>query len=126
MNNKITLHDLTRIYDICVESDYEYSNDYIEILNKNGNITKHNCNTCIPMKKLKLINVNMLVVKMIMNVCRINVLTNIVGSYMHCGKPYGDSCKTNDECSSKECESNTCWIRTGGPSNPESKYNIEI
>ncbi|KAL6612479.1 hypothetical protein U3516DRAFT_901406 [Neocallimastix sp. 'constans'] len=41
---------------------------------------------------------------------------------MHCGKPYGDSCKTNDECSSKECESNTCWIRTGGPSNPESVY----
>ena len=49
-------------------------------------------------------------------------LISIRGSYMHCGKPYGDSCKTNDECSSKECESNTCWIRTGGPSNPESVY----
>ncbi|KAG4092697.1 hypothetical protein H8356DRAFT_1278238 [Neocallimastix lanati (nom. inval.)] len=31
---------------ICVESDYGYSNDYIEIPDKNGNVTKYSCNTC--------------------------------------------------------------------------------
>jgi len=34
----------------------------------------------------------------------------------------GDSCATNNECSSKECDGNICRIRTGGPSDSESVY----
>jgi len=41
-------------------------------------------------------------------------------SYMHCGKPYHDTCKTDDECSSKICfEDNTCNMQYEGPSDSE-------
>ncbi|KAL6628891.1 hypothetical protein U3516DRAFT_535315 [Neocallimastix sp. 'constans'] len=41
-------------------------------------------------------------------------------SFMHCGKPYRDTCKTNDECSSMDClEEGICNMQTKGPSDTE-------
>ncbi|KAL6632494.1 hypothetical protein U3516DRAFT_792291 [Neocallimastix sp. 'constans'] len=41
-------------------------------------------------------------------------------SYMHCGKPYHDTCKTDNECSSRICfEDNTCNLQRKGPSDSE-------
>ncbi|ORX78030.1 hypothetical protein BCR32DRAFT_270279 [Anaeromyces robustus] len=41
-------------------------------------------------------------------------------SYIHCGKPYRDSCENNEECSSKKCaENKTCLMQLDGPSDSE-------
>ncbi|ORX78048.1 hypothetical protein BCR32DRAFT_247470 [Anaeromyces robustus] len=41
-------------------------------------------------------------------------------SYIHCGKPYLDSCENNDECSSKKCaENKICLMQLDGPSDSE-------
>jgi len=37
------------------------------------------------------------------------------GSYMYCGKAYKDTCKDNNECSSKICKNNTCDMQIVGP-----------
>ena len=40
---------------------------------------------------------------------------------MNCGKPPDDSCKENDDCSSKYCsEDNYCVNRNNGPSDSDS------
>jgi len=40
-------------------------------------------------------------------------------SYMYCGKPPGDSCIENDECSSKNCRKNECQFQDDGPSDSD-------
>ncbi|KAL6632374.1 hypothetical protein LY90DRAFT_518012 [Neocallimastix californiae] len=41
-------------------------------------------------------------------------------SYMYCGKPYHDTCKTDNECSSRICfEDNICNLQRKGPSDSE-------
>jgi len=41
-------------------------------------------------------------------------------SYIYCGKAYGDTCKNNDECSSKLCSSKgICTLQTNGPSDSD-------
>eukprot|EP00833_Pecoramyces_ruminatium_P000983 jgi/Orpsp1_1/1175015/evm.model.c7180000052317.1 len=41
-------------------------------------------------------------------------------SYMYCGKSYDDICKSNKECSSKECLEGFCTIQTDGPYDNQS------
>ncbi|KAG4103057.1 hypothetical protein H8356DRAFT_1645757 [Neocallimastix lanati (nom. inval.)] len=44
---------------------------------------------------------------------------------MYCGKPYHDTCKTDDECSSKICfKDNTCNMQYEGPSDSEGAMGI--
>ncbi|ORX87100.1 hypothetical protein BCR32DRAFT_274731 [Anaeromyces robustus] len=41
-------------------------------------------------------------------------------SYIHCGKPYRDSCENNEEYSSKKCSGNKiCLMQPDGPSDSE-------
>ncbi|KAG4085615.1 hypothetical protein H8356DRAFT_1739609 [Neocallimastix lanati (nom. inval.)] len=38
-------------------------------------------------------------------------------SYIYCSKPYRDSCKTDDECSSMDCsKEGVCMMQAQGPS----------
>jgi len=41
-------------------------------------------------------------------------------SYMHCGKAYQDTCKNNNECSSKKCLDGFCDMQIEGPSDTDS------
>jgi len=41
-------------------------------------------------------------------------------SYMHCGKAYQDTCKNNNECSSKKCSDGFCDMQMKGPSDIDS------
>ena len=40
-------------------------------------------------------------------------------SYMYCGKPPGDTCKKDNECSSKNCKKNECQFLDNGPSDSD-------
>jgi len=40
-------------------------------------------------------------------------------SYIYCGKAFQDTCKNNNECSSKLCTNNTCGMQLDGPSDSE-------
>jgi len=39
---------------------------------------------------------------------------------MYCGKPPGDTCTENDECSSRNCIDNECQYQNDGPSDSDS------
>jgi len=128
--------------DICVLTDYNYANDYIEFPDNNGNLIKYISNTCsynnIETDNCYSINCNndkdCLSNKCYKSHCMFNNETEIIhcddiyikptilkskSSYMHCGKAYGDTCKYDDECSSKQCENNYCLMQKNGPSDSE-------
>ncbi|KAG4092696.1 hypothetical protein H8356DRAFT_950223, partial [Neocallimastix lanati (nom. inval.)] len=83
-------------------------NDYEWLSNKCFN------NNCI-------FNDENLIVHCCDSIYRRTSIISIRGSYIHCGKPYGDSCKTNNEGSSKKCKDKYfCYIQNEGPSDSES------
>jgi len=111
--------------DTCVSVD-GYSDRTIEIPDENGNLIKY-ISLTFPYDEIKLEKPNCLEKcttdsqclsnKCFYNCCVFNDETPIVhcddiysrptlfkerSSYMHCGKAWKDSCKTNDECSSKK------------------------
>jgi len=45
-------------------------------------------------------------------------------SYMYCGKAAGDSCKDNNECSSKKCLSNICNTQYKGSNDNEGATTV--
>eukprot|EP00833_Pecoramyces_ruminatium_P014520 jgi/Orpsp1_1/1188552/evm.model.d7180000065679.1 len=131
--------------DVCVLVDYEYKKPFIEIPDENGNVTLYNTYTCTYDKAksgncISTIYIGDLSLsvectadsqclsnKCIDNYCVFNDETPIVhcddiytgkrNSYMHCGKPYHEPCKTDDECSSKKCSTDgTCSMQREGPS----------
>jgi len=133
--------------DICVSVDgYERT---IEIPDENGNLIKYISNTCtyddiksnkcIFMEKCKT-DSQCLSNKCFDKYCVFNDETPVVhcdniytratlfkekSSYMYCGKAWRDSCKTNDECSSKVCYDGTCTEQKNGPDESDG-FNIAI
>jgi len=126
----------------CVLTDYNYANNYIEFPDKNGNLIKYISETCsynvIESDNCYTINCkndnDCLYNKCYKNHCMFNNETDIIhcddiyikptilknkSSYMYCGKAYGDICKNNNECSSKQCKNNYCLMQTNGPSDSE-------
>jgi len=129
---------------ICILSDYNYSNDYIYFPEKDGNMkeyivdicTKETLGNCIT-KCTK--DIECFSNKCYKNYCIFNNETNIVhcddiyiipnlfrfrSSYMYCGKAYLDTCVNNDECSSKQCKNNYCLMQTNGPNESEGMIII--
>jgi len=140
--------------DICVKVDCEYDKDFIEFPNKEGKINIYIVKTFLNIND-ELINYynkmysnktyvsincsndsDCLSNKCFNNYCIFNNETPIVHcdsiytgnrkSYMYCGKPYEDYCNTNDECSSKNCNSisNYCLQPRNGPSDSDSAVII--
>ncbi|KAL6612695.1 hypothetical protein U3516DRAFT_548880 [Neocallimastix sp. 'constans'] len=121
----------------CILVDFDYTDSFIEFPDENGEITTYIVDTCT-YDNIKLNNcfskkcttdIQCLSNKCIDEHCAFNEETPIVhcddiyvksgcnrSSYMHCGKPYGDLCKVDDECSSKCCIEGTCRIQSYGPS----------
>ncbi|OUM56997.1 hypothetical protein PIROE2DRAFT_18158, partial [Piromyces sp. E2] len=125
--------------DTCVYTYYDYRDSIIEIPDENGNMIKYITDTrtydyinsldsaCIE-KCNK--DSQCLSNKCYHNCCMFNDETPVVhcddiyippyffrerSSYMHCGKAYLDTCKTNEECSSKDCYDGICRMQKKGP-----------
>jgi len=125
--------------DTCVSTSYDYNDWFIEIPDENGNLIQYITRTCSydeiknrDSKCLKncTIDSQCLSNKCIGSCCVFNDETPMVhcddiytyptlfrdkSSYMHCGKPWKDTCKTDDECSSKICVTGTCNKQKHGP-----------
>ena len=129
--------------DTCVSTSYDYGDYIIEIPDGNGNMIKYITETCT-YDELKTYNsgcINKctsdsqcLSNKCSRNCCVFNDETPVVhcddiytpplyfkerSSYMYCGKAYKDTCKTDDECSSKKCYGGNCYMQDKGPSDSE-------
>ncbi|OUM61582.1 hypothetical protein PIROE2DRAFT_12362 [Piromyces sp. E2] len=127
----------------CVSASYEYDEKTVVIPDENGNMIQYITQTCT----LDNIEYNIcsseercttdsqcLSNKCFRNYCVFNDATPIVhcddiysspfyfkerSSYMYCGKAYGDTCETDDECSSKNCYKGTCLKQELGPRESE-------
>ncbi|KAG4102330.1 hypothetical protein H8356DRAFT_1421098 [Neocallimastix lanati (nom. inval.)] len=121
-NKVLSIEEVLKIKD-----KYYLINSYIEIPDKNGNITRYNCNTC---SYEEIINNKICKYDYegLLNKCfNENYVFNDKNPIVSCDSYYKrasfifirDSCATNNECSSKECDGNICRIRTGGPSDSE-------
>jgi len=135
---------------ICVSTDYNYNDSIIEIPDENGNKKKYITHTCtyddIKIKKCNVlknctIDSECLSNKCFDNRCVFNNETSIIhcdaiytpstlfkkkSSYMYCGKPYGETCINNDECSSKKCNMNNFRKQTEGPSDSDGVQGLSI
>jgi len=134
---------------ICILSDYNYSNDYIYFPEKDGNMKEYivdictketlgNCITkctkdieCFSNKCYKnyciFNNETKLHTTSIVHCDDIYITPNLFrsrSSYMYCGKAYLDTCVNNDECSSKQCKNNYCLMQTNGPNESEGMIII--
>jgi len=130
--------------DICVSTDYDYSEKKVTIPDKNGNRINYIVSTCseskIKQNKCSSEECNSdsqcLSNKCFNHHCAFNEDTPIIHcdsiyssdklsfnsriSYMYCGKPYGDKCQSDDECSSRICtEDGTCNMQSKGPSDSD-------
>ncbi|KAG4095489.1 hypothetical protein H8356DRAFT_1427093 [Neocallimastix lanati (nom. inval.)] len=133
---------------LCAKTKHSYTDFFVEFPDENGRMKKYITETC-PRDKIgtKMCNTEIyydgnlfytnctsnsdcLSNKCLKSVCVFNDDNPIVHcddiylgggrSYMHCGKPYHDTCKTNNECSSRICfEDNTCNLQRKGPSDSE-------
>lgn len=143
---------------LCAKTNYEYTDSFVEFPDENGKMKKYITDTC-PRNKFKYgmcngknqfytnctTNSDCLSNKCLKNVCVFNDENPIVHcddiylggkkSYMHCGKPYYDTCKTDDECSSEICvdvcsskicddEEKVCNMQYKSPSDSEGAMGI--
>eukprot|EP00833_Pecoramyces_ruminatium_P010668 jgi/Orpsp1_1/1184700/evm.model.c7180000090632.2 len=126
--------------DICVLTKNDYSEHVIEFPDQNNNTISYIIETCAYDKiiandcnsiKNCTTDSECLSNKCFNNFCAFNEENPIVHcdniytggrtSYMYCGKAYGDTCKTNEECSSLKCSDyGYCKMQTNGPSDSES------
>ncbi|ORX41832.1 hypothetical protein BCR36DRAFT_587695 [Piromyces finnis] len=132
--------------DICVKTDNEYKEKFVEIPDKNERVIKYIVDTCSSEEIINgrcfsekcISDAHCLSNKCIDSHCAFNEETPIVHcddiyigvkkSYMHCGKPYGDTCKTDDECSSKKCGlyDGLCRMQAEGPHDDEVFSKEEV
>jgi len=131
--------------DICSETYHNYIDHFIEIPDENGNSIKYITDTCTYEKVISndcesencTSDSQCLSNKCIYNHCVFNEETPIVHcddiytppsfisifypkpTYMYCGKPYKDTCKSNDDCSSKSCSNGICNMQNKGPSDSQ-------
>ncbi|KAG4092228.1 hypothetical protein H8356DRAFT_1082390 [Neocallimastix lanati (nom. inval.)] len=127
--------------DICVGEIHIYNDNFIDIPDENGNITKYNVGTCTQ-DYIDTDDCNgsecsedseCLSNKCYKNHCIFYDETPIVHCsniykrrwfldptvYMYCGKAPDDTCNEDNECSSKHCANNTCQSQTDGPSDSD-------
>ncbi|KAG4102885.1 hypothetical protein H8356DRAFT_1271586 [Neocallimastix lanati (nom. inval.)] len=129
------------------KTKHSYTDFFVEFPDENGRIMKYITETC-PRDKIgtKMCNTEIyydgnlfytnctsnsdcLSNKCLKSVCVFNDDIYLGGgrSYMHCGKPYHDTCKTDNECSSRICfEDNTCNLQRKGPSDSEDNIGSVI
>ncbi|KAL6597636.1 hypothetical protein LY90DRAFT_513289 [Neocallimastix californiae] len=139
--------------DLCCKTEYGYTEYFAEFPDENGRMKKYITKTCahdkIGTEKCNgksyaegqvfytncTADSDCLSNKCLKNVCVFNDENPIVHcddiylggsrSYMYCGKQYGNTCKTDDECSSKICfEDNTCNMQHKGPSDSEGAMGM--
>ncbi|KAG4086929.1 hypothetical protein H8356DRAFT_1371993 [Neocallimastix lanati (nom. inval.)] len=141
--------------DICAYLDNYYSKPFIEIPDKNGNISLYiiktfekndtvsnsYCDNNVCFSYNCTTNTQCLYGKCMNNLCVFDENAPVThcddiytppgifkrrSSYMYCGKARYDTCKNDNECSSKRCYEGKCDMQDLGPSDSEDTVNTAI